>query len=121
MGKRVGILLMRHLLEAVRQRKTDVADSEPHWLTAGQYRERDDGGIELLSSEATELMTYARERSFRPIGLVVLDDEGGCRTFVDERVIPEGDRELALKVFHTHAYFWFLIRPWLDEASSNVN
>lgn len=32
MGKRVGILLMRHLQEAVRQRRVDVADSEPYWL-----------------------------------------------------------------------------------------
>lgn len=117
MGKRVGILLMRHLLEAVRQRKTDVADSEPHWLTAEQYRERDDGGIELLPSEATELMTYARERSFRPIGLVVLNDQGDCRTFIDENAILECDREFALLIFHTHVYFWFCRLPLLAEDS----
>ena len=110
MGKRVGILLMRHLLEAVRQRRVEVADSEPYWLAPEQYREHGDGGMEFLPSEAREFMAYVREQSFCPVGIVVLDEEGGCRTFVDERVIPEGDREVALRVFHTHAYFWFVHR-----------
>ena len=118
MGKRVGILLMRHLLEAVRQQRIDVADSEPYWLTPEQYRERDDGGIEFLPSEARGFMAYVREQGFQPVGIVVLDDEGCCRTFVDECVIPEGDRELALRVFHTHAYFWFMYRLSFNEEQA---
>ena len=109
---------MRHLLEAVRQRKIDMVDSEPHWLSSDQYRERPDGGYELLPFKADELMTYAQVRSFQPVGIVVLDDEGSCRTFVDERVFPEDDRELALKVFHTHAYFWFVHVPSLEKEQA---
>ncbi|SRR5258706_14546832 len=118
MGKRVGTLMMRHLLEAVRQRRVDVADSEAHWLTSEQYHEREDGGIELIPARAHELMTYAQDQSFQPVGMVVLEDEGRCRTFVDERVIPEGDRELALRVFHTHAYFWFVHVPLLEKKQA---
>jgi len=108
MGKRVGILLMRHLLEAVRQRKVEIADSEPHWLTSEQYRELDDGRIEFRPTSAPDLTTYAREQSFRPVGMVVLDDQDGCRTFVDECALPKDDHEFALRIFHTHAYFWFI-------------
>ena len=106
---------MRHLLEAVRQRKIDVADSEPQWLTGEQYRERDDGIMELLPSETPELMTHAREQSFRPVGMVVVSDQGDCRTFIEENAILECDREFALHVFHTHAYFWFVHVPSLEK------
>lgn len=66
MEKRVGILLMRHLLEAVRERRIDVADSEPYWLSPEQYRERDDGGMEFLPSEARERV-QAMEASEPPV------------------------------------------------------
>jgi hypothetical protein len=115
MAKRVGVLLMRHLTEAVRQRKIDVADSEAHWLSSDQYRERDDGTVELLPSEAPDLVTYARLQSFRPVGMVIVSDEGDCRTFIDENAILECDREFALYVFHTHAYFWFVHVPSLEK------
>jgi hypothetical protein len=118
MEKRVGVLLMRHLTEAVQQRKIDVADSEPHWLSSDQYRERDDGGVELLPSNAPELMTYAREKSFRPLGMVLVNDQGACRTFIDENSILECDREFALRVFHTHAYFWFVHVPSLEKQQA---
>lgn len=121
MGKRVGILLMRHFLEAVRQRRIDVADSEPHWLTSDQYRELEDGRIELFPSSAPELMAHARLQSFRPVGLVVLDDDQGrCRPFIDERVIVGCDREFALLVFHAHAYFWFIHDPSAAEHHGNA-
>lgn len=112
MDKRVGILLMRHLLEAVRRRCIDFADSEPYWLTSEQYRELPDGRIELFPSAAPELMRYAREQSFQPVGLVVVDEQrGGCRPFIDDNAIVGCDREFALLVFHTHAYFWFVQLP----------
>jgi hypothetical protein len=106
---------MRDLLEAVRRRRIDVADSEPHWLTSEQYHEREDGTIELLPSNAPELMTYAREKSFRPVGMVLLNNQGDCRTFIDENAILECDREFALHVFHVHAYFWFVHVPSLEK------
>ena len=118
MEKKVAVLLMRHLLEAVRQGRVEVADSEPYWLTSQQYRERQDGTIELLPSETPELITHAREQSFRPVGIVVLDDQGGCRTFVDENSLPREDRELALRIFHTHAYFWFVHVPLLEKEQA---
>jgi len=70
--KRVAVLLVGHLLEALRQRRIEVADSEPHWLASSQYRHRD-GGIELLPANAGDLMAYASERSFLPLGLVIVD------------------------------------------------
>jgi hypothetical protein len=39
----------------------------PYWLTSRQYRERDDGTIEVIPSEATDLITYARLQSFQPL------------------------------------------------------
>lgn len=118
MAKRVGILLMRNLPQAVRQRKIEVADSEPYWLSPEQYRERHDGGMEFLPSEAREFMAYVSERSFQPVGLVVLNGQGDCRTFVDENAILECDREFALRVFHVHCYFWFLHVPTIPETQS---
>lgn len=115
MGKRVGVLLMRHLLEAVRQRRVDFADSEPYWVTSEQYRELEDGRIEFSPSRAPDLMAHARQQSFRPVGLVVIDDQGGCRPFVDENAILGCDRQFALLVFHTHAYFWFIHIPALSK------
>ena len=49
--KQVAVLLVRHLFEALRQRRIEVSDSEPHWLTPWQYRERG-GGIELVPGNA---------------------------------------------------------------------
>lgn len=114
MAKQVGVLLMRHLHEAVRQHRIDVADSEPRWLSAEQYRQCDDGGIELLPWNAQELMTYAREQSFRPVGMIVINNDGDYRDYVDENALPESDRDFALRVFHAHAHFWFLHVPSLN-------
>lgn len=108
MAKQVGILLMRHLHEAVRQHRIEVADSEPCWLTADQYRERVDGGMELLPSNAYELMSYARNQSFRPTGIIVINDDGDYRDYIDESALPELDKDFALQVFHAHAHFWFI-------------
>ena len=114
MAKQVGVLLMRHLHEAVRQRRIEVADSEPRWLSAEQYRECDDGGIELLPWSAPELMIYAREQSFQVVGIIVINDEGDYWDYVDENALPENDRDFALRVFHAHAHFWFLYVPSLN-------
>lgn len=114
MAKQVGVLLMRHLHEAVRQHRIEVADSEPRWLSAEQYRECVDGGIELLPWNAPELMTYARCQDFRPIGMIVINDEGDYSDYVDENSLPENDRDFALRVFHAHAHFWFLYVPSLN-------
>jgi hypothetical protein len=116
--KKVAVLLMRHLLEAVRQRRIEVADSAPYWLTGEQYRERDDGTVELLPSEAPDLVTYARLQSFRPVGMVLVSDQGDCRTFIDENAILECDREFALHVFQVHAYFWFVHVPLLEKEQA---
>jgi hypothetical protein len=120
MAKHVGILLMRHFHEAVRQHRIEVADSEPHWLTSNQYREREDGGIELLPWNAHELMTHAREQSFRPVGMIVINDEGDYWDYVDENTLPEDDRDFALRVFHTHAHFWLLYLPRLTTTASKI-
>ncbi|HEX6503459.1 MAG TPA: hypothetical protein VF011_09430 [Terriglobales bacterium] len=84
----------------MRQRRIEVADSEPRWLTAEQYRECVDGGIELLPWNARELMSYARQQSLRLVGMIVINDEGDYWDYVDENSLPENDRDFALRVFH---------------------
>ncbi|HKV79959.1 MAG TPA: hypothetical protein VJP02_17555 [Candidatus Sulfotelmatobacter sp.] len=113
MAKRVGTLLMRNLAEAIRQRRIDLGDSEPRWLESEKCRELEDGRIEFSPSKAPELMAYAEAQGFRPVGLVVMDDQGGCRPLIDEEAILGCDRDFALRVFHLHAQFWFLICPGL--------
>jgi len=119
MGKRVAVLLVRHLSEAVRQRRVEVVDSEPYWLTPEQYRERDDGTLEMHPSDVPDLMTYARQHAFRPLGMVVINEEGDYSDFVDETALPEHDREFALQIFHTHAHYWFIYVPWAAETQQN--
>ena len=68
MATRVAVLLVRNLSEALHERRIETADSELHWLLPAQCEERH-GGIQLFPSRAPELMQYARENNFRPLGL----------------------------------------------------
>jgi hypothetical protein len=110
--KQVAVLLVRHLFEALRQRRIEVADSEPHWLTPWQYRERG-GGIELLPGNAGSLMGYAREQSFLPLGVVTVDEDGEYWEYFNDDPFSAQDREFALKLFLAHTHFWFCVVPGL--------
>ena len=119
MATRVAVLLVRNLSEALHERRIDIADSELHWLMPAQCEERD-GGVQLFPSRAPELMQYARENNFRPLGVVVLAENGDFSDFMNEDAIATEDLDFAKHLFHVHAMFWcfcFASTPCQDAQS----
>ena len=113
MSKRVAILLIRHLSKALLRRRIQDVDSEPYWLGPGQYIERD-GGVELFPAEADDMMAYAKHNHLRPLGVVVVNENGEYFDFFnDDAVISPIDREFAEKLFRAHAQFWFYEISWM--------
>jgi hypothetical protein len=116
---RAAVLLVRHLFEALGQRRIEIADSEPHWLAPSQYCRRG-GGVELLPANATDLMTYASERSFLPLGIVIVNEGGDYWEYFNDDPSAAQDREFALRLFLTHAHFWFGVMPSLKSKSADA-
>jgi hypothetical protein len=110
MAKRVTVLLVRKLSDALRERRIETADSELHWLTPGQCEESD-GGIQLFPSRALELTQYAQENNFRPLGVVVLAENGDFSDLMNEDAIATEDLDFAKHLFHVHALFWCFCFP----------
>ena len=110
MAKRVAVLLVRNLSEALHERRIDIADSELHWLIPEQCEEGD-GGVLLFPSRAPELMQYARQNNFRPLGIVMLAENGDFSDFMNDDGIPAEDLDFAKHLFHVHALFWCFIFP----------
>jgi len=110
MAKRVAVLLVRNLSEALHQRRIEIADSELHWLFPEQCEEAD-GGIQLFPSRAPNLMQYARRNNFRPLGIVILAENGDFSDFMNDDAIPVGDLDFAKHLFHLHALFWCFCFP----------
>jgi hypothetical protein len=119
MSKRVAVLLVRNLSEALRQRRIEVAESEPYWLRPEQYNERD-GGVELLPAMADDLMAYARRNDLRPMGVVILNESGDYFDYINDGPISPIDREFAIKLFQVHAHFWFCYVPWLADKQTEA-
>ena len=117
--KRVAVLLVKNLTEALRLRQVEAADSEPYWLGPGQFRERG-AGVELLPAMAGDLMAYARQNELHPLGIVVLHENGGYSDYINEDAIEPLDRQFATKLFQAHAHFWFCVMPWLTEQRSDA-
>ena len=110
MARRVAVLLVRNLSDALRERRIDIADSELHWLIPGQCEEAD-GGIQLFPSRAPKLMQYARRNNFRPLGIVILAENGDFSDFMNDDAIPVVDLDFAKHLFHLHALFWCFCFP----------
>ena len=110
MAKRVAVLLVRNLSEALHERRIEIADSELHWLVPGQCEEGD-GGVQLFPSRAPELMQYARQNNFRPFGIVILAENGDFSDFMNDDGIPAEDLDFAKHLFHLHALFWCFCFP----------
>jgi hypothetical protein len=110
MAKRVAVLLVRNLSEALHERRIETADSELHWLMSAQCEERD-GGVQLFPWLAPELMQFARENNFRPLGVVVLDENGNFSDFMNEDAIATEDLDFAKHLFRVHALFWCFCFP----------
>jgi hypothetical protein len=112
MSKRVAILLVGNLCEALQQRSIETADSEPYWLRPEQYSERD-GGVELLPAMADDLIDYAKRNDLHPLGIVIMNERGDYFDYINDDPIPLTDREFAKRLFQVHAHFWFCYVPWL--------
>jgi len=110
--KRVAILLVAHLAEALRQRDVQAAQSEPYWLTPDQYCQHD-GGVEVIPAMVGDLIDYASGNNLRPLGVVIVGEDTGYCEYPNERPIAPADRAFALELFRLHAHFWFCDLPWL--------
>jgi hypothetical protein len=119
MGTRVAVLLVRKLSEALCERRIETADSELHWLMPAQCEERH-GGVQLLPWLAPELMQYARENNFRPLGVVVLAENGDFSDFMNEDAIPTEDLDFAKHLFHVHALFWCFCFPCTPDHDAQL-
>jgi hypothetical protein len=110
---RVAVLLVRHLTKAVLRRRMGAAQTEPYWLSAGQYKETD-LGIQVLPDKAADLIAYAERNQLRPLGMVIVADNGGYREFFNEDVyISPIDGQFVKELFRAHAHFWFCEIPQL--------
>jgi hypothetical protein len=109
--ERVAVLLVRNLYQALQERCIETADSEPFWLSPEQYAEQD-GGIQFFPSQAADLIRYAQEHNFRPLGIMVLAENGDFSDFMDEDDIPREDLDFAKHLFHVHAVFWCFYFPF---------
>jgi hypothetical protein len=118
-GTRVAVLLVRNLSEALHERRIETADSELHWLTPKQCEERD-GGMQLFLSRAPKLMQYARQNNFRPLGIVILAENGDFSDFMNEDAIPPEDLDFAKHLFHIHALFWCFYFPSAPDQDAQL-
>jgi hypothetical protein len=113
MSKQVAILLIRDLSKALLRRRIQDVESEPYWLSPGQYFEHD-GGVQLLPDKAGDLVEYSKRNHLRPLGVIVVAENGWYFDyFNDDAVITSSDRKFAKKMFRAHAHFWFCEVPCL--------
>jgi hypothetical protein len=110
MAKRVAVLLVRNLSEALHGRRIEIADSELHWLISGQY-EQGDWGVRFFPSRAPKLIQYARQNNFRPLGIVILAENGDFSDFMNDDAISAENLAFAKHLFHVHALFWCFCFP----------
>jgi len=81
--------------------------------------------VELLPSIAPELMAYCREKRLRPLGLVIVAEDGQYADYSDSDYVSDShvslpDQSSATKLFQAHAHFWFCVVPWLAEQGTNA-
>lgn len=124
MAKRVAVLLIGNLSEALRQRSIEVADSQPYWLRPDQYDEHD-GGVKFDPVTAPDMMAYCRERNMYPLGLVTLAENGDYADYIDSEYISKNailsrDKKFVTKLFQMHSHFWFCVMPWLESQASSA-
>jgi len=117
MTTRVAVLLVRNLSEALHERRIEIADSELHWLIPGQCEEGD-GGVQLFPSRAPELMQYAQKNNFRPLGIVILAENGDFSDFMNEDAIATENLDFAKRLFHVHALFWCFCFPSIPDQDA---
>jgi hypothetical protein len=113
MSKQVAILLVRELSKVLLRRRIQDVQSEPYFLLSEQYLECD-SGVQLLADRAGDMIEYAKYNKLRPLGVVIVNDDGRYLGFFNEDAfIAPSDRKFAEKVFNTHVHFWFCEFPRL--------
>ncbi|MGD0972786.1 MAG: hypothetical protein ABR866_01775 [Candidatus Korobacteraceae bacterium] len=115
--KRVAILLVKNLAEALQQRCIRTAENEPYWLTPNQYREHD-GGVDFIPEKAGDLVAYADSKNLYPLGLVIVREDSRLCEYLNDGPIPLADREFALQLFRFHAHLWFCVIPSLTDSEA---
>jgi len=124
MAKRVAVLLIGNLSEALRKRSIETADSEPYWLRPDQYHEHDDG-VEFLPASAPEMLAYCKIKNMYPLGLVALAENGDYADYIDSDYISKNailsrDQKFVTRLFQLHAHFWFCVIPWFESQASTA-
>jgi hypothetical protein len=68
----------------------------------------------LATSDADDMMAYAKHNQLRPLGIVVVNENGEYFDFFnDDAIISPIDREFVERLFRAHAHFWFCeFRGW---------
>lgn len=113
MSKQVAILLIRDLSKALLRRRIQDVESEPYFLTPGQYFEHD-GGVQLLPDKGGDLVEYSKRNHLRPLGVIVVAENGRYFDYFNhDAILSPVDREFAETLFRAHAHFWFCEVPWL--------
>ncbi len=110
MGKRVAVLLMRNLADALQQNDLTAVTSELYWLGPEQYRELDEG-VQLLPNNSEQLIAYAQANALHPLGIVIVGEDGDWgHVLIEEAVAPE-HRETARRLLHWHLHLWLCVAP----------
>jgi hypothetical protein len=113
MSKQVAILLIRDLSKALLRRRIQDVESEPYWLSPGQYFEHD-GGVQLFPDKAGDLVEYSKRNHLRPLGVIVVAESGRYFDYFNaDAVLAPSDRKFAKMMFRAHAHFWFCEVPSL--------
>ncbi len=124
MAKKVAVLLIGNLTEALRQRSVKTSESEPYWLRADQYQEYE-GGVKFLPASAPDMVEYCKKKNMYPLGLVALAEDGDYSDYIDSDYIAHNeilsrDKTFVTKLFQMHAHFWFCVVPWLQSQASSA-
>lgn len=124
MAKRVAVLLIGNLSEALRKRSIKAANSEPYWLRPDQYHEHGDG-VEFIPESAPGMVAYCKKMNMYPLGLVALAENGDYADYIDSDYISRNeilsrDQKFVTSLFQMHAHFWFCVVPWLQSQVSSA-
>jgi hypothetical protein len=110
MRKRVGVVLMTNLADALRHDELVTANSELYWFGEDQYVEHA-GGVRLLPGNSGRLTANAKTNDLHPLGVVIVDENGDWYDFLIEKAIALRYREVARRLLRKHLQFWLCFIP----------
>jgi hypothetical protein len=110
MKKRVGVMLMTNLADALRHDELPTANSELYWFGEDQYFERA-GGVRVVPGNGGRVVAYARANNLHPIGVVLVDEDGTWHDLLIDKGIATTYRGTARHLLRTHLQFWLGLTP----------